>query len=425
MPRFTIAGEGNPDHLMGPKFRMCLADFEQLPSSPDPDTSRAFYDKHEKCQQPAVNAVKCREYFAAHETSRYLKAKHNHKTDLDESSEEEGDDGDQECDEEEEEEDMQVRLHDADDAEVLTALKYIESEPPPVGFDQVEMPSTQQFEEDWPEITARVMAGLETPRPHGDSGDFPPSPQLPELTEGSQRNQLPPLDIAAATTSAQVNMPPPPPPPPVPTLKDPVFPIGTEWASIQRNDLVDKLQDARANNKALADKVTLLSNQLANWKRRADSIRHRETAANEKEMELKTMEEALDSTTKVLQKAEEEQRAAKVANANKSKQLLAKEVELKAVAAQLERARTRLEARNRRRSDPFELHIPMGGGEIVANPTIGTECAVQAGTGCGHVRVQEDDTGKMAVKSYYNITFNKRPASTSLHQPPVSRLKHM
>ena len=189
----------------------------------------------------------------------------------------------------------------------------------------------------------------------------------------------------------------------------------SEMATLSKQALQDRVASLRHSNEVLI-------NQQRNWERRLVNIKRREEEADQREA-------VLDSTQQVLATAQQRQEMKEAALEEKAKalaeerakllaeraELVKKDDELKHVHAQLKVARARIEA-----APEVELHLPLAGAAIVADPTKDA-CNITTGDGCGHLRLKAGAGGKVTVMSYYNVAFTKRPATTTLHQPPATK----
>lgn len=396
----------NPTHIMGQRFKACLACLQEVADDADEEELKTFLFAHQHHAQGNVNSRKSKEYFAARATSQYLK-EHNKNGAVDGMEITVADS------EEEEEEDETVQAVAAIEGAVVEAPQ--PHEDAPEGFDNMAPPASQWH--DWTSELEELFGG-DTPRPPSPQL-APPPPPLPPPKQPEGNEFLAPS---------------------IPNATDSVFPVGSErWASQQRNELKDKIQDKEANNRILSEKIKKLEVQVELWKKRCGAVEEKEEAAARREANAAKKEEIVEAREKMIESSsmmlEDARARLAVEKANFEKEVHAfseerelmakekarlhrKEKELADVALKLRTAKERAAA-NRKIT---ELHVPLAQAAISADPTT-SGCVIGSGDGCGHLRLKPKEDGGVEVVSYYNTAYSKRPPTTKLHKPPATRPK--
>ena len=354
------------EHVQVSSFRACLKELEVLSSNATPSEVQAFYTRHASCETGQVNTERSREFFATLQTEEYRERRR------------------QQAPEPPVERAMDIRLLSDEEETLQSVAALIRSEAADEEQRGEEEEATVPSQPVWTNWAAMTPFPTQTEEPNSP---LPPSP-------------------ATSPFRVPSPVPPPPPPPPRPASPQPIIAM-RDMESLNAAALKDRLNSTLADN-------TRMQSQLRHWEERAKSIRHRETVADRREAML----EQSTACYEAAQRNQEEEASRLKEEASRLKeekaQLRAKDEELRQVHAQLKAKQEKMS-----RSPTTEIHLPLEGGQIIADPQhLG--CNISGGTGCGHLRLKTKSDGRVEVVSWCNVTYRKRPLTSNLYEPPSS-----
>lgn len=409
----------HPNHKFGEKFRLCLGCLVELPSGANDKEVTDFLTKHIGHEQgQSVNTKKSRQYFSARKATVYLKSRQRTETKVD---------LDYETSSEEEEE--AYISEGGEDSETAEAVANIEDGAAPTTSANMEVGHpAPQLDGPWINHTDMITdLGGETPL---------------QLTQEEYNIDVKDLDPDLVEIFSQKASPPkalqpfkaPLPPLPEATSQlevETVFEVGSaDWATQNRLSLKGRICDRDANLRTMQDKlkqaegkITALEKNLTAFQAKEFDLMTRENIINSTELVLNNATEKVEKRQKANEEEKERLLAEKKANEEEKKRLLAEKERLRQQDAKLEALGKQLKAfRNKMATKELLLHIPCGRDGITADPSM-EGCVIASGEACGHIQLRASVSNGIRLVSYFNTKYNKRPATTTLHQPPAVKIK--